>query len=516
MPRYCRKCKQRKSNDKESLCSRCRGSTPSKSEESKNPFDESSSDSSVKVKKIKRTKRVESDYSSSDSEKDLININTDISDFTKCYICLNFSKEPIICRYCGNLACKKCLDKWKKNNDKCGVCRKIIPKDDVIPPIIMKKIGNYINEIDKIKEKEIRDVCVIHKEKILFFCMKCLKKYCGKCLFFGSEEAKKHEGHNIIDYNEMVKSDYFNIINEVNKYQEIQKKDNEIIEQNNTYKEEIDIIYNKGKFIFDEFRKMFDDKLKEKYNFFNKQSNDLKLAKENLDKKYKEIITNLTKLENINKKIENFDPKIAEKEINSNKNLISTIRQQTPKFEININFYLKNFVKIFTYQEIIKEKFVLINYPYPMSIKLIKEGDNELLEFEVGNRNKSPFILFLYINFNNKIYNFKKIEKENEDNKNINISNINNINKESEKEKSNLNNSDKIINKLEETEVKKENDKQKQKEEKEEKMQKIINIDNNNKKFKKEIVYVSFIPKNELNETNNNIFNFSYYEFSVK
>ena len=260
---------------------------------------------------------------------------------------------------------------------------------------------------------------------------------------------------------------------------------------------------------------MFDDKLKEKYNFFNKQSNDLKLAKENLDKKYKEIITNLTKLENINKKIENFDPKIAEKEINSNKNLISTIRQQTPKFEININFYLKNFVKIFTYQEIIKEKFVLINYPYPMSIKLIKEGDNELLEFEVGNRDKSPFILFLYINFNNKIYGFKKIEKEIEDNKNINISNINNANKGSETEKLSLNNSDNLINKLEETEVKKENDKQKQKEEKEEKMQKIINIDNN-KKFKKEIVYVSFIPKNELNETNNNIFNFSYYEFSVK
>ena len=39
------------------------------------------------------------------------------------------------------------------NNDKCGVCRKIIPKNEIIPPIIIKKIGNYINEIDKIKEK---------------------------------------------------------------------------------------------------------------------------------------------------------------------------------------------------------------------------------------------------------------------------------------------------------------------------------------------------------------------------
>lgn len=403
----------------------------------------------------------------------------------------------------------------EKNNDKCGVCRKIIPKNEIIPPIIMKKIGNYINEIDKIKEKEIRDVCIMHKEKILFFCMKCLKKYCGKCLFFGSEEAKKHEGHNIIDYDELVKSDYFNIINEVNKYQESQKKDKEIIEKNNTYKEEIDIIYNKGKFIFDEFQKMFDDKLKEKYYFFNKQSRELKLAKGNLDKKYNEIIDNLTKLENINKKIENFDPKIAEKEITSNMNLINNIRQQKPKFEININFCLKNFVKIFTYQEIIKEKFVLINYPYLTSIKLIKEGDKELLEFKVENRNKPPFILFLYINFNNKIYNFKKIEKGEEENKNINSSNFNNANKKSESEKLSNNNSNNIINQIVESEKEKGNDEQKQEEKKEEKMQKIINIDNN-KNTKKEFVYITFIPKNELNETNNNIFNFSYYEFFVK
>lgn len=120
MPRYCRKCKERKSKDSKSLCSSCRSSISSKSEESKNSNDESSSDSSIiRVKEIKPIKKVKSEVSSSDSEekcydKNLININESLSDFTKCYICLNFSKEPIICRYCGNLACKKCLDKWKK------------------------------------------------------------------------------------------------------------------------------------------------------------------------------------------------------------------------------------------------------------------------------------------------------------------------------------------------------------------------------------------------------------------
>ena len=500
----------------------------SSSEESKELSESSKSSESVesnsielrrKKRKKKRKKKVETEEPSSNSEEeeekkkaetDFIDINVNSIDFTKCYICLNFPNEPAICSFCGNLACKKCLDKWMENNSKCGVCRHIMTKKDIISPLLTKKLTSFINEIDNIKEKETRDVCDIHKEKILFFCMKCLKKYCGKCLFFGNEETKKHQGHNIIDYDELIKSDYYNIINEVNQYQENKKKD-EGIEESNTYKEEINIIYDKGKTFLEKFQQMLDIKLKEKYDIFNKHSNDLETAKKNLDKKYEGLITNLNKLENINKKIENFEPKLAEKEFISNKNLIKTIRENPPKMELNINFCLKNFVKIFTYQEILKskEKHIDINYPYEMKMKLIKEGEKEFLEFEAENKDKLPFILFLYIKFNNKIYHFKKIEKEEKkENNNIIISNYNDAKEESDT--LNIKNSNNIIINNEKSENEKQNNENKKEEKKDEtiKIQKM-------KKVRKEIIYVAHIPKNELNEVINNLFYFYNYEFTI-
>ena len=497
-----------------------RKSSSDESEESKE-----SSESNLyelpKRRKKKPKKRVEKEESSSKSEEeeekkksepDLIDINVNSIDFTKCYICLNFPNEPAICSFCGNLACKKCLDKWMENNSRCGVCRHNMTKKDIISPIITKKLTSFMNEIDKIKDKETRDICDIHKEKILFFCMKCLKKYCGKCLFFGSEETKKHQGHNIIDYDELIKSDYYNIINEVNQYQENRKKD-EGIEESNTYKEEINIIYDKGKIVLEKFQKMLDIKLKEKYDIFNKHSNDLETAKKNLDKKYDDLITNLNKLENINKKIENFEPKLAENEFISNKNLIKTIRENPPKMELNINFCLKNFVKIFTYQEIIKskEKDVDITYPYEMKMKLIKEGEKEFLEFEAKNKDKPPFILFLYIKFNNKIYHFKKIEKEEKkENDNIIISNYNDAKEESDTLNNNKNSNNIIIN-IEKSENEKQNNENKKEEEKKDETLKIKKM----KKVIKEIIYVAHIPKNELNEIINNLFYFYNYEFNI-
>ena len=501
-----------------------RRSSSSSSEESKESSKSKSSDRSSRSERSEKSER--SERSSSDSyqvkkkqepkqEKfeSVDIINTYSIDFTKCYICLNFCTEPIICRYCGNLACKNCLNKWMKENEKCGVCRNNIIKNDIISPIIMKRINNYISEFDKIKEKENNNICNIHKEKILFFCMKCLKKYCGKCLFFGSEEAQKHQGHNIIEYNELIKSDYYNIINRVNKYQESKKIDEVIEEKNHMYKEEINIIYNKSEIAFDEFKKMLDDKLKEKNDIFEKHFNELDTAKKNLEKKYEEIIINLSKLENINKKIENFEPKLVEEEIKSNIDLINTIREKTPNMEININFCLKNFVKIFTFQEILnsKDKRVDINYPYSMNMKLIKKGEKEFLEFDIEKTDKPPFVLFLYIKFNNKIYNFKKKEKEEQkENKNIIISNYKDTNEESDNlDNKNTNN---IIINIEKSENKIENNEQKKEEEKEDE---IIKKKDKIKEMKK-VIYTSKIPKKELNEISNNFFYFYNYEFSIK
>ena len=181
--------------------------------------------------------------------------------------------------------------------------------------------------------------------------------------------------------------------------------------------------------------------------------------------------------------------------------------------EININFCLKNFVKIFTFQEILnsKDKRVDINYPYSMNMKLIKKGEKEFLEFDVENRDKPPFVLFLYIKFNNKIYNFKKKEKEEQkEYKNIIISNYKDTNEESYiLDNKNSNN---IIINAEKSENKEENNEQKKEEEKEEVMVKKKNMKNEIKK----IIYTTKIPKKELNEISNNFFYFYNYEFSIK
>ena len=161
---------------------RKKSSSDSSSEES----EESSSSEKIKViNKIKKRK-VEDDSPSDDSyneKNDNINNNTNQNpeELTKCYICLNQSVNPVICRFCGNMACKKCFTKWIETNSKCAVCRKNIKKEDLISPPIIKNINNYIN---KLEEEKSHEICKIHNEKILFFCMKCLKKYCGKCLFF--------------------------------------------------------------------------------------------------------------------------------------------------------------------------------------------------------------------------------------------------------------------------------------------------------------------------------------------
>ena len=155
------------------------------------------SEESSSSEKIKKKIKINGSYSSNSGEFYSNNINQNPNDLTKCYICLNQTVDPVICRFCGNMACEKCFYRWIETNSKCAVCRKNIKKEDLISPPIIKNLNNYIN---KLENERSHDICKIHNEKILFFCMKCLKKYCGKCLFFGSEEAQKHQGHNIIDY----------------------------------------------------------------------------------------------------------------------------------------------------------------------------------------------------------------------------------------------------------------------------------------------------------------------------
>ena len=333
-------------------------SESSSSNKSRSRSKSSSHDSSLSKENPPKKKPQESN-TSSDSEKELYNSminNNNSKDLTKCYICLNTSTDPVICRFCGNISCKKCLNSWIRNNNKCGCCRKQISKKDIISLPILKNINNCINQINQEKNQEI---CSIHNEKILFFCMKCLKKYCGKCLFFGSEEAKKHEGHNIIDYTELKKSEYNSIINNFDKYRNTKKEIEELDIKNNTYKNEIKFIYENSKSTFDYFHEIIEKKLQEKMNIISKHSNKLKTEMDNLDNIYNDIFAKLNKLEKIDEKIENFDSIKSESQllsINGNINEIKNKINDILNKEIKINITFNNSSFIQTYQDILKTK----------------------------------------------------------------------------------------------------------------------------------------------------------------
>ena len=411
--------------------------------------------------------------SSSKQEKNNINndnINKISEDLTECYICLNQSKDPVICRFCGNMACKKCFYKLlKEKNKKCGCCRKELTKEDLISPPIIKNISNYINKL----QKEINhEICQIHKEKILFFCMKCLKKYCGKCLFFGSEESKMHQGHNIIDYSQIKNSEYNDIINRLETNKDNIDKIKELIINNKNYKEEIKIIFDNSKIALEFFQKEIENNFQEKINIISKYSKDLKEAKDDLEKKNKEIISNLAKLEKPDDKIYNFDAKksIEELDIILNKiKLLKNISINLRNKEIKIDFKLNYFSLIKNYNELIKSKdnILVINEPLLIKMKLeeVKEKEEQsVLKIIIPNKDKNSFFVFVFFKLNNKIYHFELKDNEDDKDNNINIQ----------------------INILDEIKDNKENK-----------------------------VYIAYIPKNELSQTDN-VFYFANYTFSIE
>ena len=295
--------------------------------------------------------------------------------------------------------------------------------------------------------------------------MKCLKKYCGKCLFFGSEEAQKHQGHNIIDYSLLKISEYNDIINKLETSKDCKDKIEEVILKNDNYKEEIKTIYENSRIALKFFQKIIEKKLQNKIDIISKFSGELKNTKEDLNKNYNDIIQNLNKLQKIDDKIENFDVHKNKEQLDNILNKINKTKSESSNIQnkkIEIKLKLNEFTTNQNYNELLKtkEKELLIFNPTFMKMKLIEQNKKEeFLKITIPNKNEFSFFVYVLIKLNNKIYPFQLLENE-DNNENIKISN-----KDSNEEL--------------------------------------------NKQF-----YIVYIPKSELSESNNN-FCFYYYSFSI-
>jgi len=238
----------------------------------------------------KRKKKVEEEEKRKNLEiqrmKKEIEIEDNIRDVLKCYICLTKVRKPRMCQNCKRICCEACIIKWLEYNTTCGICKHHITLNDMITLPFLddmssffinnidnhpknneifnnvvssnklnqktfqgnrketnnegKKINNYINNIDnevimnnineinedsEIGESEVdKNMCANHYSKIEFYCIQCNKYFCSKCLVFFGEESKKHSGHYIVKVEKIDDLGVKEAIKEYNKLPETKNK----------------------------------------------------------------------------------------------------------------------------------------------------------------------------------------------------------------------------------------------------------------------------------------------------
>ena len=340
-----------------------------------------------------------------------INNYTEYNQLIKCVICLNPSKDPVMCRFCGNVACKDCFLSRIRNNRRCGGCYKSITNNDLVPAPILGKIKNLLL---KIKNENEIDKCLIHEEKILFYCIKCAKKYCGKCLCFNSEEAKNHIGHRILDYKDVKKSQYNELINEI----ESANVANDKIKKNssvyNNYKLENEIKFEESIFALHAFKNAIFSENDKKNCIINKYMNDLKIAKNEINEIYANIFNNLRKVENLKNSIENFSLEKININLNNKIKRVKEIQKEIENLQNNNKkLEFKNLLfQIAKDKKDINNKQRSIKITSPINIE-IKMEDNSYFSIIIPDtyedtKEKKCFYLFPMLMLKNKLYEFTK------------------------------------------------------------------------------------------------------------
>ena len=81
-------------------------------------------------------------------------LEDEIRDHLKCYICLSKVFKPKMCRYCKKICCAKCIDKWLEDHSFCGICKHdLSPQDMISVPFLDDMSTFFINNIDNPKKK---------------------------------------------------------------------------------------------------------------------------------------------------------------------------------------------------------------------------------------------------------------------------------------------------------------------------------------------------------------------------
>jgi hypothetical protein len=201
----------------------------------------------------------------SEEQKKEIAVENEIRDKLKCYICLSKVKKPKMCKFCKRLCCSDCINSWLSGHDYCGICKTKVTLDDLILVPFVDDMSTYfinnienhpkyqLGKIDKNKinntnktqimsskknkkdiindryeqeeDKEDKNICKIHGNKIDYYCVQCDKYFCSNCLVFFGQEVKKHTNHLILQVSQM---NDLGIMEAVNEYKKLPETKNTI------------------------------------------------------------------------------------------------------------------------------------------------------------------------------------------------------------------------------------------------------------------------------------------------
>jgi hypothetical protein len=229
------------------------------------------------------------------------NINSEIKDTVKCYICHNIITKPKMCQFCHRIACEKCLYNWfiieQKQN--CSYCHEKANFSDMISVPFMSTIADFVEKVfeKEEKEEEISDdnnkgFCPDHiKEQMHYYCLNCNRGYCKICFVFFGKEKDKHVNHNIILYEQYKTFKMSNLM----KYEEIideKIKDiNDKVKLCESYKELYEFERNKGNKFIEVLKNEFNHQINANIRIIDNQ---IKLLKSFISKydKYKSELSN--------------------------------------------------------------------------------------------------------------------------------------------------------------------------------------------------------------------------------
>ncbi|XP_062274253.1 nuclear factor 7, brain-like [Scomber scombrus] len=162
-----------------------------------------------------------------------------VESFLSCHVCSETFRDPVSLS-CSHSFCSSCLQKFwvKTENKNCPICKRKSSKEYPCVNVSLKELADSFagrqkagsSETEK-GEKKVEVVCSKHQEEPKLFCKDEQRAVCPVC------EFSLHQSHKVVpveqavsDLKDQLKSDLKSLQDERDKYKQVEKTYNEMIE----------------------------------------------------------------------------------------------------------------------------------------------------------------------------------------------------------------------------------------------------------------------------------------------